>query len=137
MSAQNDERAGAGVPRIATKAERVLEAKIARAMSSGPRSITRDATVAEMDGNGNTVVLRQATNDWVCFPRDENVVGNVPMCADPIGLQWMMDIMAGKPAPTNTASGITYMLCRATQHSNTDPFDRTSPPIHDRLGSIP
>lgn len=128
MSAQDNECAGTDVP-PATRAERVLEAKIARAMSSGPRSITRDATVAEMDGNGGTVVLRQGTNDWVCFPGDENVVGNVPMCADQMGLRWMMDIMARKPAPTNTAPGIIYMLCGAMQHSNTDPFDRTSPPI--------
>jgi hypothetical protein len=60
---------------------------------------------------------------------DENEVGNVPMCADPMGLQWMMDIRAKKPKPTNTAPGLIYMLCGATQHSNTDPFDRTSPAI--------
>jgi AAA ATPase domain len=93
---------------------------------AGPATVS---TVVEMDRHGNTVVLRKGTNDWVCFPGDENEIGNVPMCADPMGLQWMMDIMAGKPAPTNTAPGIIYMLCGATQHSNTDPSDRTSPPI--------
>jgi hypothetical protein len=82
-----------------------------------------------MDADGNMVVLRQGTNEWVCFPGDENEIGNVPMCADPMGLQWLNDIAAGKPAPTNTAPGIIYMLCGATQHSNTDPFDRTSPAI--------
>ena len=82
-----------------------------------------------MDEQGNVVVLRQGTNHWVCFPGDENEIGNVPMCADPMGLQWMRDIMAGKPAPTNTAPGIIYMLCGATQHSNTDPFDKSSPAI--------
>ena len=116
-------------PPPVTKDEQVLAAKISRAMASGPLHITKDATVVEMDRQGNTVVLRQGTNDWVCFPGDENEIGNVPMCADPMGLQWMMDIMAGKPAPTNTAPGIIYMLCGATQHSNTDPFDKTSPPI--------
>ena len=74
-------------------------------------------------------VLRQGTNQWVCIPGDENEIGNVPMCADPMGLQWMRDIMAGKPAPTNTTPGIIYMLCGATQHSNTDPFDKTSSAI--------
>ena len=74
-------------------------------------------------------MLRQGTNHWVCFPGDENEIGNVPMCADPMGLQWMRDIMAGKPAPTNTTPGIIYMLCGATQHSNTDPFDKTSSAI--------
>jgi len=113
----------------ASEQERVLGAKIARAMLSGPREITKDATVAEMGANGNLIILRQGTNDWVCFPGDENEIGNVPMCADPMGLQWMMDIMAKKPKPTNTAPGLIYMLCGATQHSNTDPFDRTSPAI--------
>ena len=116
-------------PRPVTRDEQVLAAKISRAMASGPLRITKDATVVEMDHQGNTVVLRQGTNDWVCFPGDENEIGNVPMCADPMGLQWMMDIKAGKPAPTNTAPGIIYMLCGATQHSNTDPSDKTSPPV--------
>jgi len=119
----------AGQPFPANRDEQILAAKISRAMSSGPFHITRDATVAEMDAQGNLVVLRQGTNQWVCFPGDENKIGNVPMCADPMGLQWMMDIMAGKPAPTNTAPGIIYMLCGATQHSNTDPFDKSSPAI--------
>jgi hypothetical protein len=98
-------------------------------MSSGPFNITKHATVAEIDAQGNTVVLRQGTNHWVCFPGDENEIGNVPMSADPMGLQWMKDIMAGKPAPTNTAPGIIYILCGATQHSTTDPFDRSSSAI--------
>lgn len=109
--------------------EQVLAAKISRAMMSGPRHITRDATVADMDEQGNRVVLRQGTNNWVCFPGNENVIGDVPMCADPNGLRWMDDLKARKPAPTNTAPGIIYMLCGATQHSNTDPFDKTSPAI--------
>ena len=113
----------------ASQQERVLAAKIARAMLSGPREITKDATVAEMGVDGNLIVLRQGTNDWVCFPGDENEIGNVPMCADPMGLQWMMNVRAKKPKPTNTAPGLIYMLCGATQHSNTDPFDRTSPAI--------
>src|ERR1700719_2397917 len=113
----------------ASQQARVLAAKIARAMLSGPRSITKDATVAEMGAHGSLIILRHGTNDWVCCPGDENEIGNVPMCADPMGLQWMMDIMARKPKPTNTAPGLIYMLCGATQHSNTDPFDRTSPAI--------
>src|ERR1700733_13565071 len=59
----------------ASKQERVLAARIARAMLSGPHEITKDATVAEMGADGNLVVLRQGTNDWVCFPGDENEIG--------------------------------------------------------------
>jgi hypothetical protein len=114
---------------VSTQEERILTAKIARAMSSGPRQITNDATVAEMSSDGSLIILRQGTNDWICFPGDENRIGDVPMCADPMGLQWMMDLKAGKPKPTNTAPGFIYMLCGAMQHSNTDPFDSTSPAI--------
>ena len=109
--------------------ERVLAVKISRAMMSGPPELTKDATIADMDGEGNYVVLRQGTNGWTCFPGNENQIGNVPMCTDAMGLQWMKDVMAGKPAPTNTAPGLMYMLCGATQHSHTDPFDKTSPAI--------
>jgi|GEM_PF-823353 len=109
--------------------EQALGVKIARAMLSGPRHITKDATVAEMGSDGQLAILRQGSNHWVCFPGDENQIGNPPMCADPMGLQWMMDNIARKTRPTNMAPGIIYMLCGATQHSNTDPFDRTSPAI--------
>jgi hypothetical protein len=51
------------------------------------------------------------------------------MCADPMGMVWMKDLMAGKPEPTNTSPGLIYMLNGATQHSFSDPFDRTSPAI--------
>ena len=104
--------------------------KIARAMRAGPLEITRDATVAEMDHHGNpTNVLRTGTNEWICVPGDENRVGDPPMCVDQAGLQWFKDALAGKPAPANTAPGLCYMLCGATQHSNDSPFDRSSPAI--------
>jgi hypothetical protein len=80
----------AGEPLPTSGDEQILAAKISRAMLSGPFHITRDATVADMDAQGNVVVLRQGTNQWVCFPGDENEIGNVPMCADPMGLQWMI-----------------------------------------------
>src|SRR3984957_8643867 len=94
---------GQAVP--ASERERVLGVKIARAMLSGPREITKDATVAEMGAHGSLIILRQGTNDWVCFPGDENEIGNVPMCADPMGLQWMIDNMAGKHRATHRGAG--------------------------------
>jgi hypothetical protein len=104
--------------------------KISRATRAGPLEITRNSTIAEMDRHGNLAnVLRPGTNEWICVPGDENRVGDPPMCVDQLGLQWFKDIHAGKPAPTNTAPGLCYMLCGATQHSNDTPFDRTSPAI--------
>ncbi len=112
-----------------TEAE-VRAVKIARAMRAGPPQITKDATVAEMDRHGNVVTtLRQGTNDWICTPGNENRIGDPPMCIDRIGMQWFKDIVLHKPRPSNTTPGLCYMLCGATQHSNTNAFDTTSPAI--------
>ena len=51
------------------------------------------------------------------------------MCADPMGMRWMLDAMERKPKPSNTEPGLIYMLNGAVQRSFTDPFDRTSPAI--------
>ena len=68
--------------------------------------------------------LRKWFHAWEDFPGDENRISDVPMCPDPMWLQWMIDIKARKPKPTNTAPRFIYMLRGAMQHSNTDPFDR-------------
>ena len=116
-------------PLPASAEDRAMEARIARARLSGPKEVTKDATVAEMDEHGQLTILRHGTNEWTCFPGNENKIGDVPMCADRMGMLWMTDLMARKPKPTNTAPGLMYMLCGATQHSNTDPFDKTSAAI--------
>ena len=110
-------------------ADATKKEKIRRAMLAGPSCITREATVAEMDMHGQLTVLRPGRNDWICVPGDQNVVGAPDMCLDPMGMIWMKDLMAGKPKPTNSSPGLIYMLNGATQHSYTDPFDTTSPPI--------
>jgi hypothetical protein len=108
----------------------VSAVKIARAMRSGPPQITRDATVAEIDHHGNVAhILRNGTNGWICMPGDENRIGDPPMCVDELGMQWFKDAMTGQPQPTIKAPGLCYMLCGATQHSNTDHTDKTSPAI--------
>jgi hypothetical protein len=114
---------------VKTREEQILAVKIARAMRAGPRSITEHATVVEMDASGHMNVLRKGANEWVCMPGDEDVVGDPPMCIDALGMQWFKDLRAGAPEPTNKAPGLCYMLCGATQHSNTNARDRTSPAI--------
>ena len=103
--------------------------RITRARLSGPEQVTKNATVAELGPNGAMKVLVQGSNEWVCVPGDENRIGSPPMCMNPLGMQWMMDAMQGKPKPTNAAPGMIYMLCGATQRSNTDARDTTSPAI--------
>ena len=108
-------------------ADIICAVKIARAMRSGPPQITRDATVAEMDHQGNVArILRKGTNGWIRMPGDENKIGAPPMCVDELGMQSFKDALTGQPRPTNKAPGLCYTLCGAIQHSNTDISDKTS-----------
>lgn len=111
------------------KHDEAVEAKIRRALLAGPAVLTKDATVAEKSPDGGLTILRQGTNKWICMPGDENKIGDPPMCADLVAMQWFADVKARKPKPTNTVPGMAYMLCGATQRSNTNPFDATSPAI--------
>jgi hypothetical protein len=51
------------------------------------------------------------------------------MCADTAAMQWSADFKARKAKPTTTEPGIIYMMAGATQRSDMDPYDTTSPPI--------
>jgi hypothetical protein len=105
------------------------EVKIARAMSAGPASVANAATIVDTDAQGNRVILREGSNGFTCMPGNPNVVGEPPMCMDAASMQWASDFRAHKPKPTNSVPGITYMLAGATQRSDSDPYDATSPPI--------
>ena len=105
------------------------EAQIARAMSAGPPEIARSAKIVDKDAQGHTVVLREGSNGFTCMPGNPNVIGQPAMCADAPSVQWFADFAAHKPKPTNTVPGITYMLAGATQRSDSDPRDHTSPGI--------
>jgi hypothetical protein len=109
--------------------DKAEDPRVRRARLSGPEHVTKDATVAEMAADGTMTVLVQGTNDWVCTPGNENKIGDPPMCMNLMGMRWMMDAIQGKPKPTNTAPGMIYMLCGATQRSNTNPADKSSPAI--------
>jgi len=103
--------------------------KIKRALSAGPPGVTNDATVAEIDSDGSMKILRQGTNDFTCMPGDPSGIGMPAMCADKVAMQWNNDFEHHKAKPSTTAPGIEYMLAGATQRSDSDPFDKRSPPI--------
>jgi len=103
--------------------------KIKRTLSAGPSSITNDASVAEIDSDGRMKILRQGTNDFTCMPGDPTGVGTPAMCADKVAMQWNSDFEHHEARPSTTVPGIEYMLAGATQRSDSDPFDKTSPPI--------
>jgi hypothetical protein len=113
----------------ATDAGETAETKIDRAMSAGPPEIAQSAKIIDKDAEGHPVVLREGTNGFTCMPGNPKVIGDPPMCADGPSMQWAADFAAHKPKPTNTVPGITYMLAGATQRSDSDPYDKTSPPI--------
>jgi hypothetical protein len=112
-----------------TENDKSVQAKIIRAESAGPEQIAKAARIVDTDAKGNKVVLREGHNGFTCMPGNPNVVGEPPMCMDASSAQWFADAKAHKPKPTNTAPGITYMLAGATQRSDSDPNDTTSPPI--------
>ena len=121
-----------GPDRVSSASQESRQSKIARALSAGPPNVTKDATVAEMDAQGQMKILRPGTNDFTCMPGSPNGVGSPPMCEDKVAMQWNQDFAEHKAKPTTNVPGIEYMLAGATQRSDSDPFDKTDPPI--RIG---
>ena len=98
-------------------------------MSAGPANVPKAARIVTTDAHGNKVVLREGNNGFTCMPGDPKAIGQPPMCADAAAMQWQADFEAHKAKPTNTKPGIICMLAGATQRSDTDSYDTTSPPI--------
>src|ERR1700733_9408101 len=121
---------GAGqTTKTETTQTETTQVKIARAMSAGPAGIAKSAKITDTDTHGEMVVLREGNNGFTCMPGNPRVVADPPMCADAAAMQWFADFKAHKPKPTNTVPGITYMLAGATQRSDSDPYDQTSPAV--------
>jgi hypothetical protein len=114
---------------IPVKESDTPQEKVARAMSAGPDDISESARIVDKDAQGRTIILREGRNGFTCMPGNPNAVGDPPMCADAASMQWAADFSSHKPKPTNSVPGITYMLAGATQRSDSDPYDTTSPPI--------
>src|SRR5262245_60376479 len=64
---------------------------------------------------------------FTCMPGHGDT--HPPMCADQPSMQWFEDHVARRPKPTNTVPGITYMPAGATQRSDPNPYDDSSPLI--------
>jgi len=92
---------------------------IASALSAGPASIAKDATVVAMGDKGMRT-LQKATNGWVCMPDDAGTPGDDPMCMDPNAWAWLQAYMDHKPPADKV--GFMYMLKGGSDPSNTDPY---------------
>lgn len=98
------------------------EAKIARAMQAAPPSLSKNATIMDIDGT----VLREGTNDWHCMPA-AGPDSNYPMCNDAV---WMraLDALSKKADFKTDRIGVSYMLAGDDAVNNADPFDTKRDP---------
>jgi len=93
------------------------EAKIARALSAAPESISAKATVMDVDG----AILRQGSNGWTCLPGVGLIPGDKhPMCNDAVWMAWMKAASTKTPFTTDKI-GISYMLQGDALVNNDDP----------------
>jgi len=92
------------------------DSKIESAVSAGPESLSKNATVMDWDGK----VLREGTNGWTCLPNKPDNGGNDPYCVDGAWLNLLNAAKEGKK-PTYDKLGIGYMLAGDAPVSNITP----------------
>lgn len=85
------------------------EKQIAIALSAAPPEIAKDAAVMVYDGEGKLVEAKKGTNGFVCYPDISKLSDPDPICNDPAADRWFNDLLSGKPKPTNSVPGISYM----------------------------
>ncbi len=114
------------------------EEKIQNAMSAGPASIAKDATIIDWPTKEGEKppVLRKGTNAWTCLPNYPATPGNDPMCLDKMWMNWLDGYM-NKTAPKITAPGFAYMLQGGSDASNDDPFAEKPKPGEDWMTAPP
>lgn len=95
------------------------QAKIARAMTAAPSSISANATIMDMDGT----ILREGSNGWTCSPGVIVMAGDKhPMCNDAVWTRFFKAAAAGEPFSTDEL-GTSYMLMGDAMVNNDDPAD--------------
>ena len=97
---------------------------ITSAMSAGPDSVSKDATIVAMDDKMQMRTLRKGSNGWTCLPDMPHTPGADPMCLDAYGMEWAAAWMAHKDPPKDKMA-VAYMLAGGSDASNTDPHAMT------------
>jgi hypothetical protein len=97
---------------VAAGTQEPADVQIARAVSAGPKHVTDGARITGTDAAGETTVLREGHNGFVCRAGSLTVVAQPPQCMS-----------------TDSKPMIMYMFAGATQRSVTDPNDNTSPSL--------
>ena len=100
------------LPVVATADQAAIES----AISAGPASLTKNATIKTWDGK----VLREGTNGWTCLPDIPGNGGVDPWCIDD---SWanLLDALSKDAKPTYDKIGIGYMLAGDAPISNISP----------------
>jgi hypothetical protein len=92
------------------------QADIQSAISAGPASLTKNATIKNWDGK----VLREGTNTWTCLPDIPGNGGVDPWCVDASWLN-LLDALMNNKMPSYDKVGIGYMLAGDAPISNIKP----------------
>ncbi len=92
------------------------QADIQSAISAGPSSLTKNATIMRWDGK----VLRKGTNGWTCLPDIPDNGGTDPWCVDASWLN-LLDALSNNKTPSYDKVGIGYMLSGDAPISNITP----------------
>jgi hypothetical protein len=98
------------------------QAKIDRAMSAAPASISKNAEIIDTDGT----VLRSGSNGWHCSPTS-GPGSTHPMCNDEVWMN-LMTALNNKADFKTDRIGISYMLAGDDDVNNADPFDTKQDP---------
>jgi len=108
-------------------------AVIKTAMTGGPLSISKDATIIAMDEKMNLRTVRKGSNGYTCM-----VAGPGPdaMCADQNAMTWF-DAYMNKKEPPKDKIGFVYMLAGDHGASNTDPYAETATPTNNWVKTGP
>ncbi len=93
-------------------------AKIERAQSAAPSTLSSMATVLDTDGT----MLKAGSSDWICYPGIPLIPGDMhPMCNDSVWRDFLKAASEGKPFTTDHI-GISYMLQGDAHVSNSNPM---------------
>jgi hypothetical protein len=97
-------------------------AKIARALRAAPASISKNATIVDVDWT----VLRSGSNGWQCRPG--SAPGDTyPDCNDDVWVKLNKAVSAKAEFHTDRV-GISYMLLGEPNGNNAEPFDTEPDP---------
>ena len=115
-------------------ADEAMDARIAQAESAAPDSISKNATITEVDGT----VLREGSNGWICMP-DLMPEDNAPACHDAVWIE-MLGAVGNKADFNPSGFGISYMLQgepSGSGLSNSDPYHPDHKTAHDYVETGP